>query len=92
MNLIEIFGDNWWTITLALISFGIWLVRLEMKVSRNTEELRRVEKNFIDQRAEDMETRRQEFEGIRSSLREDRATLKEIQEDIKSLIRSGRGG
>ena len=72
---------NWWPVILGFFSIFVWAIRLEAKVYRNTEELKRVEQRFVDQRKEDMEQRQLQFNDVNSSL-------KIIQEDIKILLRS----
>jgi hypothetical protein len=84
----EHFILQWWPIILGMLAFVSWLLRLEAQVKQNKEdnkytreEMRRVERTLREQRSEDIDERRAEFNEVK-------ATLTIIQSDIKSLIGS----
>jgi len=66
---------SYWPIVLALVSFFVWLIRLESRSVENSKEIKRL----WNQRREDMELSRQ-------SREETNKMLGEIRDDIKSLI------
>jgi hypothetical protein len=84
----EHFILQWWPIILGMLAFVSWLLRLEAQVKQNKvdnkntrDEMRRVERTLREQRSEDIDERRAEFNEVK-------ATLTIIQSDIKSLIGS----
>jgi hypothetical protein len=66
---------SYWPIILALVSFFVWLIRLESRSVENSKEIKRL----WNQRREDMDLSRQ-------SREETNKMLGEIRDDIKSLI------
>jgi len=66
---------TFWPIVLGFISLIVWLVRLEARSVDNTKEIKRL----WNQRKEDLEASKQSRENTDKML-------KEIRDDIKSLI------
>jgi guanylate kinase len=61
----------------------VWLLRIESKVVRNTEEIKRIEERFVTQRKEDMAERQHQFDSVNT-------TLLNIQQDIKEILKTNR--
>ena len=72
---------DWWPIIASTLALVVWLLRIEAKVVRNSEELKRVESRFIEQRKEDMGERQHQFDFVNT-------TLTGIQQDIKEILKS----
>lgn len=66
---------EFWPIILALVSFFVWLIRLESRSIENGKEIKRL----WHQRKEDLEVSKQ-------SREETNKMLAEIRDDIKALI------
>lgn len=69
---------DFWAIIMAIAGLGVWLVRLEGKVNRNTDEVLRLERQIERERADT----REKLEDLTDMMREQ-------NRDIKILL--GRG-
>jgi hypothetical protein len=74
---------EYWGLIVAFIAYVLWLGRLEGRANSNTRDLEKLEKRLEKQRNEDMASNK--------SYRDDvKATLNDIQQDIKQLLRRQR--
>jgi guanylate kinase len=74
---------DWWPIIASTLALVVWLLRIESKVVRNTEEIKRIEERFVTQRKEDMAERQHQFDSVNT-------TLLNIQQDIKEILKTNR--
>lgn len=78
------FVTHYWQQIIAVFAFVAWAFRLEAKVNDTTRELKRLEKKQEDTERARAVQRSEDMNSIQFALRD-------IQADIKEILRSGKG-
>lgn len=70
---------DWYAVLAAMVLAVFWFARLEGRSTRNTDDLKNLEKRLAQQRTEDMATRQRDWDQMMSRM-------DGIQSDIKELL------